>query len=405
MMVQSGKWPRVRLAQVLSPIDRSMPTAELGEINIAGVFSFGRGLFKRGPLIPAETSYKSYNRLHEDDFVISQPKAWEGALGRVPKELEGWYLSPVFPTFRCNESELDPRYLERFCQRQAVWIDLQSKAKALGARRETVSVDQFLTVEIPLPPLPEQKRIAARIEATAQELARAQTIRASSDLASNALLTATVSARFAGDSLWRPLRDAVLPTRDAVRSGPFGSQLLHEEFTSEGVAAIGTRDVQTDRFDLTSGWFVTPEKFETFKRYKVYPGDLLCTIVGASIGRFCVVPPEVPDAFTTKHIQALTLNSEVANSRFCSLMLNFHRRSRASLFSQVEGSAQPSLNAAKVLATQVPLPPLAEQRRVVAEVDALQTELLALKRAQAQSRAELDALLPAILDRAFAGAL
>ena len=48
---------------------------------------------------------------------------------------------------------------------------------------------------------------------------------------------------------------------------------------------------------------------------------------------------------------------------------------------------------------------LAEQRRIVAELDALQAEVDALKRLQAETAAELDALLPAILDRAFKGEL
>jgi len=46
-----------------------------------------------------------------------------------------------------------------------------------------------------------------------------------------------------------------------------------------------------------------------------------------------------------------------------------------------------------------------EQRRIVAELDALQAEVEALKRLQAETSAELDALLPALLDRAFKGEL
>jgi type I restriction enzyme S subunit len=58
-----------------------------------------------------------------------------------------------------------------------------------------------------------------------------------------------------------------------------------------------------------------------------------------------------------------------------------------------------------VKAFVVPVPPLPDQRRVVAELDALQAEVDALKRLQAETAAELDALLPAILDRAFKGQL
>jgi type I restriction enzyme S subunit len=53
----------------------------------------------------------------------------------------------------------------------------------------------------------------------------------------------------------------------------------------------------------------------------------------------------------------------------------------------------------------VPIPPLPEQRRIVAELDALQMQVDALKRLQVATAAELDALLPAVLDRAFKGEL
>jgi len=53
----------------------------------------------------------------------------------------------------------------------------------------------------------------------------------------------------------------------------------------------------------------------------------------------------------------------------------------------------------------MPVPPLCEQLRIVAELDALQAEVDALKRLQAETAAELDALIPSILDRAFKGEL
>ena len=48
---------------------------------------------------------------------------------------------------------------------------------------------------------------------------------------------------------------------------------------------------------------------------------------------------------------------------------------------------------------------ISEQRRIVAELDALQAKVDTLKRLQTETAAELDALLPAILDKAFKGEL
>jgi type I restriction enzyme S subunit len=53
----------------------------------------------------------------------------------------------------------------------------------------------------------------------------------------------------------------------------------------------------------------------------------------------------------------------------------------------------------------MPLPPLSEQHRIVAELDALHAKVEALKHLQTETAAELDALLPAILDCAFKGDL
>jgi type I restriction enzyme S subunit len=65
----------------------------------------------------------------------------------------------------------------------------------------------------------------------------------------------------------------------------------------------------------------------------------------------------------------------------------------------------PKLNRKQLFGFDFTHPPLAEQRRIVAELDALQAEVDALKRLQAETAAELDALLPAILDKAFNGEL
>ncbi|GHU31363.1 hypothetical protein AGMMS50256_19730 [Betaproteobacteria bacterium] len=54
---------------------------------------------------------------------------------------------------------------------------------------------------------------------------------------------------------------------------------------------------------------------------------------------------------------------------------------------------------------EITLPSLPEQRRIVAELDALQVQVDALKHLQTETAAELNALLPAILDRAFKGEL
>lgn len=69
------------------------------------------------------------------------------------------------------------------------------------------------------------------------------------------------------------------------------------------------------------------------------------------------------------------------------------------------GSAQPTIPLRRIRALPIPVPGLQEQERVVAELDAARVLLQELKREDGSSAAELDALMPAILDRAFKGGL
>ena len=69
------------------------------------------------------------------------------------------------------------------------------------------------------------------------------------------------------------------------------------------------------------------------------------------------------------------------------------------------GGAQPNISQKIIRDTKIPAPSLAEQRRIVAELDALQAEVDRLKALQVETAAELAALLPSLLDRAFKGEL
>lgn len=68
-------------------------------------------------------------------------------------------------------------------------------------------------------------------------------------------------------------------------------------------------------------------------------------------------------------------------------------------------SALATINHRQLKAFRVFKPPLPEQRRIVAYLNNLQAKVDALKRLQAETAAELDALLPSILDKAFKGEL
>lgn len=100
--------------------------------------------------------------LKEGDFVTSIHQFRNGAVGIIPKELEGSVLSKNFLVFSINQDLVDPRYLVLYLSSQNVVAHLQKYSS--GSATPIYPKKKILAFEIPLPPLPEQKRIVKKIK-------------------------------------------------------------------------------------------------------------------------------------------------------------------------------------------------------------------------------------------------
>lgn len=160
---QTG-WRRIALGDALR-INPDVTTVEPDSAyHIAGVYSFGRGMFERGVLDGSQTSYKALHRLRAGQVVMSRLKAWEGALAVVPREFDGWFLSPEFPTFDVDSEQLDPRFLQGVLASKPFWTLLRGASRGIGARRERVQAQRLLDQSIDIPTPEKQRDIAAQLE-------------------------------------------------------------------------------------------------------------------------------------------------------------------------------------------------------------------------------------------------
>jgi type I restriction enzyme S subunit len=158
-------WELVRLGDVVVPdLDRVAVVSDT-QYQLAGVYSFGRGLFRREPILGSGTSYKQLNVLHADHLVLSKLKAWEGAVTVISQDFEGCVLSPEFPTYVVERGRLMPEYLTLLCTHRPFWELLATKSTGMGGRKERVHHLRVLDVEFVIPLLAEQRRIVDLIGA------------------------------------------------------------------------------------------------------------------------------------------------------------------------------------------------------------------------------------------------
>ena len=400
----NASWPAVRLRTVME-VDLDAVTVSSSEnYSMVGVYSFGRGLFRKEPVSGGNTSYRTFYRLNSNHVVMSQLFGWEGALALSSEEFNGLFVSSQFPTFQCDISKLDRHFLGWLMRRPLFWKDLGTRAKGMGDRRRTLNPNSLLDAEIVLPPLSEQRRIVTRIEELASKIEEARLLREQSrkelGLVEQAYLAFEYD-RLASHFHLTELGDLLVEANYGTSEKSFS------ERTVDMMPVLRIPNVASELVNLTDlkfGLLPTTAK----GRVLVDEGDILIVRTNGSsdlVGRCAVVPmlPE-PMAFASYLIR-LKCDEQKVQPEFLQIMLK-HLRTAGFLIDFARTTAgQYNVSLGRLRLAKVPLPPLERQRSVLQRVKALQNKVISLRDIEQQSRLELAALLPSVLDKAFRGEL
>ena len=359
----SQEYKKVALSEVLQLSIDAVPVDNCETYPISGVYSYGRGLFARQPLSGTQTTYKFFHKLHENDFVLSQLKGWEGALAKVTLAFEGWFLSPQFATFRVIDNKLDINFLDWYCKQSKVWEELKYKSSGMGARRDTVSPKKFLSIEIPHPPLDEQQRIVARIEELAAKVEEARGLRRQSAEEAEALFNAGKNDLF-NEAFTHQWESMALGDIADIRSGvTLGRKLQGATIT---LPYLRVANVQDGYLDLKSIKKVEIMESEIGK-WQLQFGDLLLTEGGDwdKLGRGTVWHGEISNCIHQNHIFRVRVNQQEFAPHYLSALIGSPYGKAYFQAASKQTTNLATINHRQLKAFRVFKPPLPEQHRIV----------------------------------------
>ncbi len=376
-------WPNLALGEVMHLAHEAHPVEAGRSYPNLGIYSFGRGVFAKPPIDAATTSATTLYKVKAGQVIYSRLFAFEGAYTTVPKEFDGAFVSNEFPTFSVRSDRALSDYLGWLFRWPETWRMLRLQSVGLGDRRQRVHPERLLAHEAPLPPLDEQRRMVARLDAAAKAVAA----RRSGADAVAAEIAATLRAAFAritADAPRARMGDVAPLVRRPVAIDPEAT------YPELGVRSFG------------KGAFHKPSlpglEVGSKKLFLIAAGDLLFNIVFAWEGAIAVAATEDAGRVGSHRFLTCVADANRASADFLRYWFLSEDGLLALNRASPGGAGRNRTLGIKALeAITIPTPPLEAQRWF----DRLQAKARAARAAQTEAATHLDRLLPALLHQTF----
>lgn len=388
----------VPLGEVVKPTRPRVKPSDYPDLPFIGMEHVEAHSMKLLGTVPAATMKSSAVHFRPGDVLYGRLRPYLNKVYRPT--LEG-LCSAEFIVVPANE-RVDGGYLQYFLNSSA-FVRYASHLNA--GDRPRVDFDQLAPYKIPLPDVDEQRRIVAEFEKQFSRLdegvANLKRVKANLNRQKAAVLDAAVKGRLVAEGA---ASDGKLPAGwqwssvgalAKVGTGATPSRSNDAYYRGGTIPWITSSAVNAPFVDAADQ-FVTDEALQQTNLTLYLPGTLLVAMYGE--GKTRGKCSELRIAATTNQALA-ALQVDPAVRPWLKLFLDYNYDNTRRIAS---GGVQPNLNLGLIRAIRLPLPPAAEQHRIVAEVD---RRLSIVREVEAEVDANLkraQALRQAVLARAFA---
>jgi type I restriction enzyme, S subunit len=382
----------VRVGDVLRLERRPVTIDPFREYEPIGIRSFGKGIFHYPPTLGADLSKLRYFELRPEELVVSNIKAWEGAIAVASDAEVGCIASNRFLSYAPVDGQIDVRYAAYFFLSERGLPLIQRASPGSADRNRTLAIDRFEDLDIPLPDPNEQLRIVARLDAVLTRIRVGNEMLDRGVRLSNALPVAAAHREDMPQSLKRArgwsraaLREVMALELDEVTVDPGTS------YPNVGILSFGRGLFEKEPIDgaLTSAKKLFRIRADQFIYSRLFAFEGAYAVVDERFGghyvsnefpSFAVDSARIDPAFLAAYFRSPTVWRDLAGR------------------SKGLGVRRQRVQPEAILDYEVWLPTLEEQRRV-----ARTAELIGVSDAtRSRMKGRLEALGAAALNQAFA---
>ena len=300
---------------------------------------------------------------------------------------------------------IDKRFHSYFFQTQYYRNTISSLAG--GININNIKKEHIENLQIPLPPLTEQKQIAEKLDKLFDQI---ETIKEASNKIPELLknfrqqvLTYAVTGKLTNSDFahWEKSTIGAIGKVKGGKRLPKGEELVNY---NTGYPYIRARDLKEGTVLKQNIMYLLPETQEKIKNYIVKTNDVYITIVGAKIGDAGIIPESMNNANLTENAAKITDLSEKIMPQYLSLWLQAPL-CQSEIQQSIKSAAQGKLALTRINSLSVCFPPIESQKEIIDKVEYLLGELKIIESKFYLLQDILEKLPQALLRKAFKGEL
>ena len=298
---------------------------------------------------------------------------------------------------------IDKRFHSYFFQTQYYRNTISSLAG--GININNIKKEHIENLQIPLPPLTEQKQIAEKLDKLFDQIeTKKEASNKNPELLKNfrqQVLTYAVTGKLTNSDFahWEKSTIGAIGKVKGGKRLPKGEELVNY---NTGYPYIRARDLKEGTVLKQNIMYLLPETQEKIKNYIVKTNDVYITIVGAKIGDAGIIPESMNNANLTENAAKITDLSEKIMPQYLSLWLQAPL-CQSEIQQSIKSAAQGKLALTRINSLSVCFPPIESQKEIIDKVEYLLGELKIIESKFYQLQNILEKLPQALLCKAFKG--
>ena len=276
-----------------------------------------------------------------------------------------------------------------------------------GTTRLKLTQAEMKRIPVPVPPLPEQERIVARIEELFSQLdAGVETLKktkAQLGVYRQAVLKEAFDSAMK-DCKMLPIAEILSKTRKGMSTGPFGTMIKKSDHKASGVPMLGIENIGRGQFVDGNKIFVTAEKAEELKAFSLKAGDIIISRSG-TVGEICAVPERAEGSLLSTNLMRISLDNAIIRSDYFIALF----QSKGIVLDQIKelckGSTRDFLNQTILKQIIFPVPRIEKQSEIVSIIEARMSVCDSIKQTVDTALQQAEAMRQSILKNAFEGGI